>query len=163
MGHLVLYLGRCFDADNAALSDRTCTGLQLANFWQDVSRDLGIGRVYLPREDRDAFGYPDADLQARRFTPACSDLLRFEVERAREMLHEGRALISRMPPALAVDVDLFSRGGQAILDRIERQGFDVFRRRPEVGKLAKLGLLARALMARAGHEATPRAVAGRPS
>jgi len=162
VGHLVLYLGRCFDDANAALSDRTCTGLQLANFCQDVSRDLAIGRIYIPREDRAAFGYPDADLLARRFTPAFADLLRFEVGRAREMLREGRELIGRMPPALAVDVDLFSRGGLAILDRIESQGFDVFTRRPEVGKLAKLGLLARALVARPGRKAaTPGAVAGR--
>ena len=79
VGHLVLYLARAFNADNARLSDLTCTGLQLANFWQDVARDLSIGRIYLPREDRDRFGYPDADLRALRFTPAFADLLRFEV------------------------------------------------------------------------------------
>src|SRR4051812_46993367 len=113
VGHLVLYLARGFDEPNARLSDATCTGLQLANFWQDVARDLAIGRVYLPREDRERFGYRDADLHARRFTPEFASLLRFEVGRARSLLERGRALVGRMPRALAVDVDLFSRGGLA--------------------------------------------------
>jgi squalene synthase HpnC len=146
VGHLVLYLGRCFDADNARLSDSTCTALQLANFWQDIARDLAIGRIYLPLEDRVAFGYQEKDLRSLKFTPPFAELLRYEVERTRELFRQGRPLIARMPRPLAVDVDLFSRGGQAILDRIEAQGFDVLSRRPEVGKLAKLGLLLRALL-----------------
>jgi squalene synthase HpnC len=154
VGHLVLYLARAFDADNAALSDATCTGLQLANFWQDVARDLAIGRVYLPLEDRVAFGYADADLRNLRFTPEFAHLLQFEVERTRQLFQEGRPLIARMPRDLAVDVDLFSRGGQAILDRIEAQGFDVLTTRPEVGKLAKLGLLLKALLSTPSSRAT---------
>ncbi|MHC5537282.1 squalene synthase HpnC, partial [Singulisphaera rosea] len=89
VGHLVLYLARSFNPENAALSDATCTGLQLANFWQDVARDLAIGRIYLPREDRERFGYPDADLHALRFTPAFASLLEFEVGRARTLLEAG--------------------------------------------------------------------------
>ncbi len=163
VGHLVLHLGRSFDPDNARLSDATCTGLQLANFWQDVARDLAIGRIYLPREDRERFGYPDDDLRALRFTPAFADLLRFEVDRARDLLREGRALIGRMPRPLAVDVDLFSRGGMAILDRIEARRFDVLSSRPEVGKLAKVGLLARALLSRPPGRSRGGALAGRAS
>jgi squalene synthase HpnC len=161
VGHLVLYLARAFAPENARLSDATCTGLQLANFWQDVSRDLAIGRIYLPREDRERFGYAREDLLARRFTPEFAALLAFEVARARERLEAGRALVPRMPRALAVDVDLFSRGGLAILDRIEAQGFDVLGARPRLGKLAKLGLLARAMLAGPGKRGTrqPRAVA----
>ncbi|WP_435016021.1 squalene synthase HpnC [Tundrisphaera sp. TA3] len=147
VGHLVLYLGRAFDGENARLSDLTCTGLQLANFWQDVARDRKIGRTYLPREDRERFGVADADLDAPRATPEFTNLLRFEVDRARAMLREGRALIGRLPGPLRFSVDLFNRGGLAILDRIERQGYDVLARRPEVGKLAKVGLLARAWLA----------------
>ncbi len=160
VGHLVLYLAREFDEENARLSDCTCTGLQLANFWQDISRDLDIPRVYLPREDRERFGYPDADLHARRFTPAFRELLAYEVGRARALLLEGRALVPRMPRKIAVDVDLFSRGGLAILDRIEGQGFDVWSHRPEVGKLAKVGLLLRAILARPGRKGGTKA--GRP-
>ncbi len=146
VGHLVLYLGRCFTPENAKLSDATCTALQLANFWQDVARDLAIGRIYLPLEDRHTFGVAEADLRSLRFTPAFANLLRFEVERTRALFHAGLPLIERMPRSLAVDVDLFSRGGQAILDRIEGQRFDVLTSRPEVGKLAKVGLLLRALL-----------------
>jgi squalene synthase HpnC len=146
VGHLVLYLARCFDPVNASLSDSTCTALQLANFWQDVARDLAIGRIYLPLEDREAFGYPVVDLRSLRFSPEFARLMKFEVDRTRPLFEQGRPLIDRMPRGLAVDVDLFSRGGQAILDRIEGQGFDVLSRRPEVGKLAKLGLLLRTLI-----------------
>ena len=163
VGHLVLYLGRVFDPDNAGLSDMTCTGLQLANFWQDVARDLAIGRIYLPLEDRSAAGYSEEDLRALRFTPRFAELLRLEVDRARELLHGGRPLIGRMPQALAVDVDLFSRGGLAILDRIEARGFDVLTGRPEVGKLAKLGLLARSILSRASKGDAPGLLAGRAS
>ncbi|MBV8677167.1 MAG: squalene synthase HpnC, partial [Planctomycetaceae bacterium] len=132
VGHLILYLARAFDAENARLADATCTGLQLANFWQDVARDLAIGRVYLPREDRERFGYPDADLHARRFTPAFASLLKFEVERTRELFRRGRTLVPRLPRALAVDVDLFPRGGLAILERIEARGYDVLSARPRL-------------------------------
>jgi len=162
VGHLVLYLARCFDEANARLSDQTCTGLQLANFWQDVARDLAIGRIYLPAEDRRAFGYSEEDLRKLRFTPEFAELLRFEVDRARSLLLLGRPLIGRMPRALAVDVDLFNRGGLAILDRIEASGFDVLTRRPEVGKLAKLGLLARAMIGLPSLTISP-ALAGRVS
>ena len=148
VGHLVLYLGRVYSPENARLADLTCTGLQLANFWQDVARDLDIGRIYLPREDRVRCRYPDADLHARRSTPEFAELIGFQVGRARGFLHHGRELIDRLPRDLAIDVDLFNRGGLAILDRIMAQGCDVWSRRPEVGKAAKLGLLARALLQR---------------
>ena len=168
VGHLVLYLGRAYNDETARLADLTCTGLQLANFWQDVARDRRIGRTYLPRADRDRFGYTDHDLAAGRCTPKFVALLGHEVARAREYLLEGRALLPHLPRSLAVDVDLFGRGGLAILDRIEAQGFDVWRRRPEVGKVAKLGLLARALWANRGASRPAQvrphpAIAGRAS
>ncbi len=148
VGHLVLYLGRVYTTENAQLSDCTCTGLQLANFWQDVNRDLDIPRIYLPREDRAKFGYTDADLHARKFTPEFRSLLEFEVNRARELLVQGRALVPRMPGKLAVDIELFSSGGLAILDRIAAQDYDVWKSRPSVGKFAKIRLLLRAMLFR---------------
>lgn len=149
VGHLILYLGRVHTPENVEFSDATCTALQLANFWQDASRDLDIGRIYLPREDRERFGYSDEDLNARRFTPDFARLLAFEVERTRALFRVGEPLANRLPGRLAVDIELFTRGGQAILDRIEAQGYDVFRTRPTVGKAAKLGLLARSVAGRA--------------
>jgi squalene synthase HpnC len=145
VGHLVLYVAGANSPANARLADATCTALQLANFWQDVARDLAIGRIYLPREDRERFGYSESDLRALRFTPEFAALLRFEVTRARDLLSEGRALVPRIAGPLAVDVDLFSRGGSAILDRIEARGYDVLSARPALSHWTKLGLLGRAL------------------
>jgi phytoene/squalene synthetase len=141
VGRLVLYVCESFTAENALLSDRICTGLQLANFWQDVARDLDIGRVYLPGEDRQRFGYTDADLEARRFTPAFAELMRFEVERARGLFEQGLPLIERMPPDLQADIELFARGGMAILRKIEQQGYNVWQGRPALRKWEKLALI----------------------
>ncbi len=146
VGRLVLYIAGSFNEDNARLSDATCTALQLANFWQDVARDLAIGRIYLPREDRLRFGYSDDDLRALRFTPAFAELLKFEIQRTRDLFEVGRPLVPRMPSDLAVDVDLFSRGGLAILQRIEDCRYDVLSSRPSLSKAAKARLLGRALL-----------------
>ena len=144
VGRLVLYLLGCFSEERAALADETCTGLQLANFWQDVGRDLDKGRVYLPTEDRTRFGYPDADLRARRYTPAFAELLRFQMARTREFFARGDALISRLPRRGRAEVGLFAAGGRATLDAIERRGYDVWARRPTVPAWRKAGLMVRA-------------------
>ncbi len=163
VGHLVLYLGRSYNDENARLSNLTCTGLQLANHWQDVARDLtSIDRIYLPREDRQRFGVTDQDLRALRFTPEFAALMRFEVDRARDLLQRGWPLVNRMPRALAVDVDLFTRGGLAILDRIERQKYDVLSLRPRIGKLAKAVLFGRALLGHLGLKTPTPTSPGRP-
>lgn len=143
VGQLVLYLCESFDAERADLADRICTGLQLANFWQDVSRDLDIGRVYLPAEDRRRFGYSDADLAARRTTPAFRELMRFEVERARTLFASGLPLVPRMPASVRADIELFARGGLAILGKIVSLDYDVWRARPKLSKLEKAGLIGR--------------------
>jgi squalene synthase HpnC len=146
VGHLVLHVAGAFTEENARLSDATCTALQLANFWQDLSRDLAIGRIYLPREDRERFGYSEADLRALRFTPAFAALLAFEVARTRGLFREGTALVPRLPGTFAPSVDLFSRGGLAILDRVEARGFDVLSARPTLSAWTKLSLVLRALL-----------------
>jgi squalene synthase HpnC len=143
VGHLVLYLCECFNERNAALSDAICTGLQLANFWQDVARDLDIGRVYLPAEDRRRFGYADADLEARRFTPAFAELMRFEVDRARQLFEAGLPLVALVPEDVQTDIELFAQGGLSILRKIEEVGFNVWQTRPVLRKWEKLTLLGR--------------------
>jgi len=145
VGRLVLYLCRCFTERNAAWSDSICTGLQLANFWQDVARDYEIGRVYLPRETRARFGYSDADLEARTTNGAFVDALRFEVDRARRLLVEGLPLIERLPWRLQIDIDLFARGGLRTLDRIEQIRYCVWQTRPVVTKTDFASLLFRSL------------------
>jgi squalene synthase HpnC len=147
VGHLVLYVAGGFSPQNARLADATCTALQLANFWQDVARDLGIGRIYLPREDRARFDYPECDLRQLRFTPSFAELMQFEVARARALLALGRELVPRISGAMAVSVDLFSRGGMAILEEIEARGYDVLSARPALSRWTKLRLLAHAIVA----------------
>jgi squalene synthase HpnC len=142
VGRLVLYLFEAYDDLSARLSDDICTALQLANFWQDVARDRAIGRCYLPLADCRRFGYALADLQAGRFTPAFADLLRFEVDRTRDLFYRGQPLVGRLPAEYRSQVELFLRGGLAILRKIEAQGYDVWARRPVLSKWDKATLVA---------------------
>jgi len=152
VGRLVLYLCGYRDAERQALSDHTCTALQLANFWQDVVRDHHKGRVYLPLESLRKFGVSEKDIADRRFTPEFRELMRFEVTRAREWFERGLPLVKLVDCELAIDIELFSRGGQAILGAIERQGFNVLRSRPVISKPQRFWLVLRA----AFHKMSPR-------
>jgi len=144
VGHLVLYLGGYSDAERQKLSDYTCTALQLANFWQDVTVDYAKGRIYLPLEDLRRFGVSEQEIAQRSTTRQFIDLMKFEVQRAREWFDRGLPLIKAVNKELAIDLELFSRGGQEILNAIEAQGFDVLRQRPVISKPRKLWLVARA-------------------
>jgi phytoene/squalene synthetase len=146
VGHLVLYVCGYRDAERQTLSDFTCTALQLANFWQDVSDDYGKGRIYLPLEDLRRFRVTEEDIAARRNTPAFREMLQFEVNRARDWFAQGLPLIEKVGKEVAVDLELFSRGGQEILNAIERQGFAVLGRRPAISRSRKLALVARAAL-----------------
>ena len=146
VGRLVLYVCGYRDPERQALSDFTCTALQLANFWQDVSLDYGKGRIYLPLEDLQRFGVSEADIAGRHATPQFLDLMRFEVQRAREWFERGQPLAGKVDRELALDIELFTRGGQEILNAIERQGFDVLKKRPALSKGRKLLLVARAAL-----------------
>ncbi|HEX4603150.1 MAG TPA: squalene synthase HpnC [Candidatus Angelobacter sp.] len=145
VGHLVLYLCGYGDTERQQLSDYTCTALQLANFWQDVFVDYGKGRIYLPLEDLRRFGVTGEDIAQRRAAPQFLAMMKFEVERAREWFARGLPLIKLVDRELAIDLELFSRGGQEILRAIERQDFDVLRSRPVITKSRKLLLVARAV------------------
>ena len=145
VGHLVLYLGGYKDAERQRLSDCTCTALQLANFWQDVSVDYSKGRIYLPLEDLRRLGVSEDVIASGRATPEFLDLMRFEVQRAREWFDRGIPLVNMVDRQLALDLELFTRGGQEILNAIEKQGYDVLRSRPAISKPRKLWLVARAL------------------
>ena len=145
VGHLVLYACGYRDPERFRLSDSTCTGLQLANFWQDVRVDYGKGRIYLPLEDMERFGVHEATIARGIATPAFRDLLRHEVDYTRNLLNDGSPLQNMVDRELALDLDLFSRGGLEILRAIERQEYDVLRARPAISKGRKLALLLRAL------------------
>jgi squalene synthase HpnC len=147
VGRLVLYLCGYSDPARQTLSDQTCTALQLANFWQDVYRDYGIGRIYLPLEDLRRFGVDESDIANRRFTPAFADLMRFECERTKRLFAEGMKLCGMVDKRVRLDIEMFSRGGQEIIRRIEAQGYDVLTSRPEIPKKRQLAILAGRLAA----------------
>ena len=126
----------------------SCTALQLANFWQDVWPDYGKGRIYIPVEDLRRYGVGERDIAAQRFTPQFRELVKFEVERARDWFARGLPLARKVDKKLAIDIELFTRGGQEILHAIERQDFDVLTRRPAISKLRKLSLVARAALSK---------------
>lgn len=153
VGRLVLYACNEASEENFRLSDATCTALQLANFWQDVRVDWGKGRVYLPQADMRAHGVSDETIglgiKAGVATPGFRALLKQEVDYARGLFLEGLPLIGRVRRDLAVDLDLFSRGGLEILRAIERRDFDVLSARPAISKPTKLALAFRALAGKA--------------
>ena len=144
VGHLVLYLCGYRDAEHQQLSDFTCTALQLANFWQDVTPDYAKGRIYLPLEDLRRFNVTEDDIARSQNTLAFCAMMKFEVERAHDWFQQGLPLIGRVDSELAIDLDLFSRGGQEILNAIEKQGYAVLGNRPSISKPRKLALVARA-------------------
>jgi squalene synthase HpnC len=148
VGRLVLYLCGYRDAERQALSDYTCTALQLANFWQDVTLDYAKGRIYLPLEDLARYGVNEEDLANQRNTPAFCGLMAFEVARAREWFGKGLPLVQKVDRELAVDIELFSRCGQEILKAIEGRGYAVLGRRPVISRTRKLALVARAALGR---------------
>jgi phytoene/squalene synthetase len=144
--------GVCGYRDDACqqLSDATCTALQLANFWQDVRVDYEKGRIYIPLEDLTKFGVTEADIAERNATPAFRNLMRFQVARARQWFDQGLPLASQVDSALALDIELFTRGGQEILNAIEAQHFDVLSSRPVISKTRKFWLVAAAAAHRPG-------------
>ena len=146
VGQLVLYLFETCDDPKAKLSDEICTGLQLANFWQDVARDFEKGRIYLPREDRERFGVSEAQIGTKRFDAAFRELIQFEVRRTWRFFERGRPLLALLPRQARVDVQLFILGGEAVLRAIEKQNYDVLTSRPRIGKVQKAKLLSRALL-----------------
>jgi squalene synthase HpnC len=146
VGHLVLFVSGYHDAERQQLSDCTCTALQLANFWQDVSVDYGKGRIYVPLEDLRRYSVTEKDLAQNCNTPAFCEMMKFQVKRARQWFDRGLPLVSKVSKELAVDIELFSRGGQEILNAIERQNFAVLGRRPVISKPRKLALVARAAL-----------------
>jgi squalene synthase HpnC len=145
VGRLVLHACGEVDEERFRLSDATCTALQLANFWQDVRRDYAKGRVYLPQDDMRSFGVSEETIARGPATPEFRALLRHEVAFARGLFGEGLALAGMVRHDLALDLELFSRGGLGILRAIERQDYDVLSRRPTLSRGAKLGLALRAL------------------
>jgi squalene synthase HpnC len=148
VGRLVLYLCGYRDGERQRLSDYICTALQLANFWQDVSRDLEKGRIYIPLEALGDHGLSEEEIIARQFDDRYVGLMKSLVVRTRKLFAAGAALPSLLDGALRVDIELFSKGGLAILDAIEAGGYNTLQHRPAVTKLSKLRLIGGALVSK---------------
>ena len=142
VGFLYLLLFGYDDEERRRLSDATCTALQLANFWQDVRRDWDKGRVYLPQEDMERFGYTEEELAEGVCTQAFRDLMAWEVERAQALFEQGLPMVEMLEGTSRLHVKLFSLGGMRVLDAIRAQDYDVLSKRPVVTGRRKAWLLA---------------------
>jgi squalene synthase HpnC len=153
VGRLVLYLCGYSDETRQRLSDATCTALQLANFWQDVTVDWRKDRVYIPLEIMERHGCPVSQIETRECNGAFRAVMREAVTKARELFRQGLPLAGLVERRLALDIDLFNRGGLRILDKIEAQGYNVLAARPKINKMERaallIGALARAAFSRA--------------
>src|SRR5271165_983851 len=148
VGRLVLYLCGYRDEERQRLSDATCTALQLANFWQDVSRDLEKGRIYIPLDAAAAQGLTEHDIVEKRFDERYVRLMKDLICRTRALFEEGALLPQLVEGRLSIDLDMFGRGGLAILDAIEAQGYDTLNARPAISKGKQARLLGRAVVTR---------------
>jgi len=146
VGRLVLYLCGYRDAKRQKLSDATCTALQLANFWQDVSRDLEKSRIYIPLDIAAQHGVSEDDIVSRRFSDNYTALMKDLIARTRVLFDEGFPLTQQVEGKLRVDLEMFSRGGMAVLDAIAASGYDTLNYRPAISKAKQASLLGRVLL-----------------
>jgi len=147
VGRLVLYMSGYRDEHRQQLSDKTCTALQLANFWQDVRRDiLERDRIYIPQEDLRRFAVTEDDIRHGRITQNFRDLMRFQVDRTQQLFNDGLALLPLLNHQIRPQISLFNRGGQAVLTAIRNQNYDTLTKRPRLSKMLKARLMLRALV-----------------
>ena len=140
VGHLLLYLFGYRDQERQRLADATCTALQLTNFWQDVARDYRKGRIYIPGEDLERFGYTEEELAQGIAKGSFRQLLALQIDRTKELFQQGADLVNKLEGSVKLDVALFTRGGLAVLDAIQRRGYDVLSSRPALSRSRKAGL-----------------------
>jgi phytoene synthase len=145
IGRLVLLLHGKREEELHLLSDHICTGLQLANFWQDVSVDLEKDRIYLPEDERTVHGVTEEQLFARRCDANYRRLLKFQVARTQGIFDAGAPLTKKLRGLLRVEIRLTWLGGTAILRKIEAQDYDTLGRRPKLGKADFAFLFVKAL------------------
>ena len=146
VGRIFLMLFNKWEERLFELSDYTCTALQLTNFWQDVDRDLKKGRIYFPLEDMGHYGYSAEELAGGKCNESFKKLMAFQIDRTRHLFDRGKELEGLVDKNLALEIALFRRGGEAILRKIERQNYDVFKNRPALSKTEKGAIFSRTLI-----------------
>jgi squalene synthase HpnC len=145
VGHLVLSLCGYRDFERQQLSDYTCTALQLANFWQDITVDLKKNRIYLPLDLLARYGYTVEELFALKYDARFEAVLREAVRVAEDLFRKGLPLIKMVDRRVALDLELFSRGGMKILQKIRNQRYNVLKCRPQISKAERVGILLQCL------------------
>lgn len=145
-GRLFLAVFGYRDEERQRLSDSTCTALQLTNFWQDIFRDWRKGRVYIPQEDLVRSGYTEQNIEDEVVNNAFRRLMKFEVQRTRKLFLHGLTVTNHIEGAVRRDVRLFSLGGMKVLEAIEKNGYDVYSRRPTLSKWGKIRLVLKAFL-----------------
>jgi phytoene synthase len=148
VGRLVLLLHGYRDEKRFTWSDHICTALQLANFWQDVAVDLVKDRIYLPQDDQQKFAVSEEQLFTNIATPACRDLLKFQVDRTQQIFNQGKPLAASLRGLFSLEISLTWHGGATILQKIRRLNYDTLSKRPKLTKWDALPLLAKALISR---------------
>lgn len=148
VGRLILLLFDYRDEKLHRMSDDVCTGLQLANFWQDVSIDIRKDRIYLPADEMAHYDVTEDDLRSGHFTERYASLMKYQVERTHEIFNRGRMLPKLVSGRLAIELRLTWLGGMRILERIEEQGFDTLRSKPMITSLDKIRLIVQSLLTR---------------
>lgn len=141
VGRIVLHLFGAADETTVPLSDHLCTALQLTNFWQDVAGDAGKGRIYIPLEDFPRFGYTEEDLKSRNADDRFRALMRFQIDRTGRLFNAGAALIAKTRGRLRSELAATLWGGRAILDAIERNGYDALGSRPTLSAADKVAMI----------------------
>jgi phytoene synthase len=130
VGRLLLHLYEEASPQNLVYSDHICTSLQLINFWQDVKKDIMIGRIYIPQDDMHTYGIDENQITQGRTSRAWQDLMRFQVQRTREMISIGAPLGSILVGRIGLEMRLIIAGGNRILTKLENVDFDMFNHRP---------------------------------
>lgn len=152
VGTLMLHLYGAVNAQNMRDSELICSALQLINFWQDVAVDWQKRRIYLPQDDLNRFGVTEKQLAQAQVNESWRTLMRFEIQRARAMIHAGAPLALRLPGRIGWELRLVIQGGLRILERIEEVDYDVFNRRPQLGKGDWMRLAWRAIRMKSGYQ-----------
>jgi phytoene synthase len=130
VGNLLLHLYGEATPVNIAYSDAICTSLQLINFWQDVTKDYAIGRIYLPLDELTQYGVREEQIAQGISDDAWRKLMKFQVDRARAMMLSGAPLGSILTGRIGLEMRMIIAGGLRILDKLENVQYDMFRHRP---------------------------------
>ena len=141
IGRLLLHLFRCANPDTLPASDALCTGLQLTNFWQDITIDAQKPRIYLPMEDLRVFGVTRRELHNKNGSEQFKKLIRFQVERTRKYFDSAKPLFAQVPFGLRLELRAIWRGGMRILSSIEKIDFDPLAQRPQLRWKDKAAIL----------------------